>query len=111
MNSIQFVEIIRHALPGCDIEQLHIEQQVCRVKWAGDVFDISGGTLDGFPLWLVTTPCYQLNDATGKVLTMLDSMAEEFAAEPKPWADTDELIRRLRELAEEVNDDDTDEPV
>jgi len=106
MNSIQFVQIIRHALPGCHIEQLHIEQQVCRVKWAGAVFDISGGTLDGFPLWLVTTPCYQLNDSTGKVLTMLDSMAEEFATEPKPWADTDELIRRLRELTDEGGDDD-----
>ena len=110
MNSIQFVQIIRHALPGCHFEQLNLEQQACRVKWAGAVFDISSGTLDGFPLWLVTTPCYQLNDATGKVLTMLDSMSDEYVT-GKPWANTDEMIRRLRELAEEVNDDDTDEPV
>lgn len=105
MNSIQFVQIIRHALPGCHFEQLHIEQQACRVKWAGEVFDISGGTLDGFPLWLVTTPCYVLNDATGKVLTMLDSMSDEFVRATKPWADTDELIRRLRELQDEGGDD------
>lgn len=104
MNNVQFVRIIKHALPGCWIEQLHLEQQVCRVKWAGEVFDISGGTLDGFPLWLVTTPCYMLNDATGKVLEMLDSMSDEYVT-GKPWADTDELIRRLRELAEEVDDD------
>ena len=106
MNNVQFVRIIKHALPGCWIEQLHLEQQVCRVRWAGQVFDISGGTLDGFPLWLVTTPCYQLNDATSKVLTMLDSVSEEFVCEEKPWADTDELIRRLRELQEDLGDDD-----
>jgi hypothetical protein len=41
MNSVQFVQIIRHALPGCHIEQLYLEQQTCRVKWAGEVFDIS----------------------------------------------------------------------
>ena len=105
MNSVQFVQIIRHALPGCHFEQLHIEQQTCRVKWAGEVFDISGGTLDGFPLWLVTTPCYQLNDATGKVLEMLASMSDEYVT-GKPWADTDELIRRLRELQDEGEDDD-----
>ena len=106
MNSIEFVQIIRHGLPGCHIEQLNLGQQVCRVRWAGKLFDISGGMLDGYPLWLVTTPCCQLNDATGKVLTMLDSMSEEFAKEPKPWADTDELIRRLRELQDEGDDDD-----
>lgn len=106
MNSVQFVQIIRHALPGCWIEQLQIKQQVCRVRWGGQVFDISGGMLDGWPLFLVTTPTYTLNDATGKVLEMLDSMSEEFASEPKPWADTDELIRRLRELQEEEDDHD-----
>tara|TARA_R110000868_G_scaffold290945_5_gene551182 strand:+ start:2716 stop:3042 length:327 start_codon:yes stop_codon:yes gene_type:complete len=106
VNSVQFVQIIRHALPGCWIEQLQIKQQVCRVRWGGQVFDISGGMLDGWPLFLVTTPTYTLNDATGKVLEMLDSMSEEFASEPKPWADTDELIRRLRELQEEEDDHD-----
>ena len=106
MNSVQFVQIIRHALPGCWIEQLELKQHVCRVRWGGQVFDISGGMLDGFPLWLVTTPTYTLNDATGKVLEMLDSMSEEFASEPKPWADADELIRRLRELQEEEDDHD-----
>lgn len=106
MNSVQFVQIIRHALPGCWIEQLELKQQVCRVRWGGQLFDISGGMLDGFPLWLVTTPTYTLNDATSKVLEMLDSMSEEFASEPKPWADADELIRRLRELQEEEDDND-----
>ena len=57
-------------------------------------------------MWLVTTPTYTLNDATGKVLEMLDSMSEEFATEPKPWADADELIRRLRELRDEGGGDD-----
>jgi hypothetical protein len=106
VNSVQFVQLIRHALPGCWIEQLEPKQQVCRVRWGGQVFDISGGMLDGFPLWLVTTPTYTLNDATGKVLEMLDSMSEEFATEPKPWADADELIRRLRELRDEGGGDD-----
>jgi len=105
MTDVQFLTIIKHALPGCEIQQIHLEQQVCRVQWAGQVFDISGGTLDGFPLWLVTTPTYTLNDATGKVLTMLDSVSEEFVCEEKPWADTDELIRRLRELHEDMGDD------
>jgi hypothetical protein len=40
------------------------------------------------------------------VLEMLDSMSEEFATEPKPWADADELIRRLRELRDEGGGDD-----
>jgi hypothetical protein len=106
MNDLQFVQIIRHALPGCWIEQLQLEQQVCRVNWAGQKFDISGGTLDGFPLWLVTTPTYMLDESTSKVLQMLDSVSEEFTCEPKPWADTDELIRRLRELQNEEDDDD-----
>jgi len=105
MNGIQFIQIIRHGLPGCTITKLLLDQQTCRVKWAGDVFDISGGTLDGFPLWLVTTPCGHLNDATGKVLEMLDSMSDEYVT-GKPWADTDELIRRLRELQDEGEDDD-----
>jgi len=105
MNVIQFIQIIRHGLPGCTITKLLLDQQTCRVKWAGDVFDISGGTLDGFPLWLVTTPCGHLNDATGKVLEMLDSMSDEYVT-GKPWADTDELIRRLRELQDEGEDDD-----
>ena len=104
MNGIQFIQIIRHGLPGCTITKLLLDQQTCRVKWAGDVFDISGGTLDGFPLWLVTTPCGHLNDATGKVLEMLDSMSDEYVT-GKPWADTDELIRRLRELQDEGEDD------
>jgi len=105
MNGVQFIQIIRHGLPGCTITKLLLDQQTCRVKWGGEVFDISGGTLDGFPLWLVTTPCGHLNDATGKVLEMLDSMSDEFVT-GKPWADTDELIRRLRELQDEGGDDD-----
>jgi hypothetical protein len=105
MNGIQFIQIIRHGLPGCTITKLLLDEQTCRVKWAGDVFDISGGTLDGFPLWLVTTPYGHLNDATGKVLEMLDSMSDEYVT-GKPWADTDELIRRLRELQDEGEDDD-----
>ena len=104
MNGIQFIQIIRHGLPGCTITKLLLDQQTCRVKWGGEVFDISGGTLDGFPLWLVTTPYGHLNDATGKVLEMLDSMSDEFVT-GKPWADTDELIRRLRELQDEGGDD------
>lgn len=106
MNSVQFLKIIRHALPGCWIEQLELKQQVCRVRWGGQLFDISGVMLDGFPLWLVTSPSYTLNESTSKVLEMLDSMSEEFASEPKPWADADELIRRLRELQEEEDDND-----
>lgn len=105
MTDVQFITIIKHALPGCWIEQLHLEQQVCRVRYGGQLFDISGGQLDGWPLFLVTTPCCQLNDATSKVLTMLDSVSEEFVCEEKPWADTDELIRRLRELHEDLGDD------
>lgn len=105
MNGIKFVQIIRAALPGCWIEQLNIGQQVCRVIYGGQRFDISGGTLDGYPLWVVTTPEYTLNDATGKVLQMLDSMSEEFTDEVKPWATNEELIRRLRELGEELGDD------
>jgi hypothetical protein len=111
VNSIQFVEIIRHGLPGCDIEQLNLQTLAARVRYGGQRFDISGGMLDGYPLWLVTTPFFTVNDATGHVLTRLDSMTEELIKDEKPWADTDEMIRRLRELAEEVNDDDTDEPV
>jgi len=105
MNGMQFIQIIRHGLPGCTIMNLLLDQQTCRVKWGGEVFDISGGTLDGFPLWLVTTPYGHLNDATGKVLEMLDSMSDEYVT-GKPWADTDELIRRLRELQDEGEDDD-----
>jgi hypothetical protein len=104
MNGVQFIQIIRHGLPGCTITKLLLDQQTCRVKWAGEVFDISGGTLDGFPLWLVTTPYGHLNDSTGKVLEMLDSMSDEYVT-GKPWADTDELIRRLRELQDEGEDD------
>jgi len=104
MNGVQFIQIIRHGLPGCYIVLLYLDQQTCRVKWGGEVFDISGGTLDGFPLWLVTTPYGHLNDATGKVLEMLDSMSDEYVT-GKPWADTDELIRRLRELQDEGGDD------
>jgi len=105
MNGVQFIQIIRHGLPGCTITKLLLDQQTCRVKWTGEVFDISGGTLDGFPLWLVTTPYGHLNDATGKVLEMLDSMSDEYVT-GKPWADTDELIRRLRELQEEEDESD-----
>jgi hypothetical protein len=104
MNGVQFIQIIRHGLPGCYIVLLYLDQQTCRVKWGGEVFDISGGTLDGFPLWLVTTPYGHLNHATGKVLEMLDSMSDEYVT-GKPWADTDELIRRLRELQDEGGDD------
>lgn len=106
MNSIKFVQIIRAALPGSVIEQLHLEQQVCRVRYGGQVFDISGGELDGFPLWLVTTPEFVINDATGKVLDMLDSISEEFTDDVRPWATTEELIRRLRELHEGLGGDD-----
>ena len=104
MNSIKFVQIVRAALPGSVIEQLHLEQQVCRVRYGGQVFDISGGELDSWPLWMVTTPCCELNDSTGKVLAMLDSMSDEFMDEVRPWATTEELIRRLRELQQEDDD-------
>lgn len=107
MNGIQFVQMIRHGLPGCVIEQLSLDNLACRVRYGGQTFDISGGVLDGFPLWLVTTPHFQLNDATGHVLSRLDSISEEFVTEPKPWPDYDGLIKRLREIAEE----DGDEPV
>jgi len=105
MTDVQFITIIKHALPGCEIQQIHLEQQVCRVQWAGQQFDISGGTLDSWPLFLVTTPECTLNDSTGKVLEMLDSMADEFSNNVKPWATTEELIRRLRELHEDLGDD------
>ena len=108
MNAIQFVSIIRHGLPGCHFEQIKLRRLVARVRWAGQQFDISGGMLDGFPLWLVTTPCYTLNDATGKVLTMLDSMSDEWTREQRPWADVDEMIKRLRELGEEAEGEDYD---
>lgn len=111
MNAIQFVQIIRHGLPGCCIEELNLKTLAARVRYGGQRFDVSGGMLDGYPLWLVTTPHYTVNDATGKVLTMLDAMTDEMINDERPWKDTEDMIRRLRELAEEIENDDTDEPV
>jgi hypothetical protein len=65
------------------------------------VFDISGGVLDGFPCFVVMTPEQWMNKSTNAVLERLDSIADEAVQRPAPWADTSELMRRLRELTED----------
>jgi hypothetical protein len=42
-----------------------------------------------------------MNAATNAVLERLDSIADEAVQRPAPWADTSELMRRLRELTED----------
>lgn len=104
-----FLEIIKHGLPGCKFQQVYVDQLICRVKYGGHLFDIQGGNLDGYPLWLVTTPEFHLNKATNEVLCRLDSMTEEYLEQEKPWGSVDALIKRLQEMREDLADDDTDD--
>jgi hypothetical protein len=105
MTAAQFLSIVKHGLPGCRFEQIYIEQMVCRVIYGGQRFDISSGILDGYPLFVVTSPEGTFNDATGAVLSRLDSIAEEFIEQEKPWADYKTLLERLREISEGMNDE------
>jgi hypothetical protein len=106
MTPKHFLEIIKRGLPHCEVLQFVPANLVCRVKYGGRLYDISGGQIDGFPIFVVTTPEQWMDETTNAVLERLDSIAEEVTTEPRPWQDTAELLRRLRELAEEGEDDD-----
>jgi len=106
MTPKHLLEIIKRGLPHCEVLQFVPANLVCRVQYGGRLYDISGGQIDGFPIFVVTTPEQWMDETTNAVLERLDSMAEEVATEPRPWQDTAELLRRLRELAEEGGDDD-----
>lgn len=105
MTPKHFLEIVKRGLPHCDVMQFVPKQLACRVQYGGQLFDITGGQLDGFPIFVVTTPECHLDENTNAVLERLDSVAEEVTAMLRPWEDTAELMRRLRELAEEEDDD------
>jgi hypothetical protein len=105
MTPAQFIWSVKHGLPSCELMQIDIDCLYCRVRYGGQVFDISGGVLDGFPCFVVMTPEQWMNKSTNAVLERLDSIADEAVQRPAPWADTSELMRRLRELTE---DDDAD---
>lgn len=104
-----FLEIIEHGLPGSVVTQFIPSQLVARVEYGGGVFDVSGGELDGFPIWLVTTPEVHLNEQTNAVMEKLDSMSDELSPNSRTWelGDAPWLIKRMRELLQE----DCDEPV
>jgi hypothetical protein len=100
MTPAQFIYAVKHGLPHCELMQIDIDCLFCRVRYGGQVFDVSGGVLDGFPCFVVMTPEQWMNAATSAVLERLDSIADEAVQRPAPWADTSELMRRLRELSE-----------
>lgn len=107
MTPKHFLEIVKHGLPGSRVLQFVPSQLVARVQYGGQLFDVSGGELDGFPLWLVTTPETQLNEYTSAVMERLDSMSEELSPNSRTWdlEDVPGLIERLRELSDEEDDD------
>jgi hypothetical protein len=107
MTPAQFIWSVKHGLPSCEMMQIDIDCLYCRVRYGGQVFDISCGVLDGFPFYLVTTSEQWMNAATNAVLERLDSIADEAVQRPAPWADTSELMRRLRELIEEGGEDES----
>ena len=106
MTPAQFIYAVKHGLPHCELMQIDINCLFARVRYGGQVFDVTSGMLDGFPVFMVTTPEQWMNVMTNEVLKRLDSIADEAVERPAPWQDTAELLRRLRELAEEGGDDD-----
>lgn len=111
MTPKTFLEIIEHGLPGSTVTQFVPAQLVARIEYGGGIFDISGGELNGFPLWLVTSPDDLFNEQTNAVMERLDSISEEYTPMRRTWDldDVPGLIARLRELAEE--DDDAIDPI
>ena len=112
MTAAQFIWAIKHGLPHCELMQIDVDCLFCRVRYGRQVFDISGGVLDGFPCFVVMTPEQWMNKSTNAVLERLDSIADE-AVQRRTWNswDTSELIRKLRELREEEDGDEPVEPV
>lgn len=107
----QFLETIRHGLPGCEIDMFDSAAMCASVIWCGETFDISADEVDGFPVFLVTTGAWELNERTAKVLDCLDSVLPEVLQSRRPWPDYRSLLRRLRELADEGGDDESIDPV
>ena len=107
----QFLETIRHGLPGCEIDMFDSAAMCASVIWCGETFDISADEVDGFPVFLVTTGAWELNERTAKVLGCLDSVLPEVLQSRRPWPDYRSLLRRLRELADEGGDDESIDPV
>ena len=101
MTPAQFIYAVKHGLPHCELMQIDIDCLFCRVRYGGQVFDVTSGMFDGFPVFWVTTSEQWMNAATNAVLERLDSIADEAVQRPAPWADTSELMRRLRELSED----------
>jgi hypothetical protein len=101
----QFLEVIKFGLPGVEVLDFDHDAMCASVCWCGECFDIAATTLDSHPVLLVTTPAWEINEKTGKVLSLLDDMMTEVVGQ-RPWVDAKELLRRLRELAEEGEDDD-----
>lgn len=106
MSELLMLEIIRRALPGCQLYSFDDPSKTCRLIWAGQWFDITMCGVDDYPVWLVTDDNMAFNAHTAKALAMLDSVTEEIWIVGKPWVEVEQLIRRLRELQEEEDDND-----
>lgn len=106
ISAQQFLETIRLGLPKCEIDMFDAGAMCASVIWYGETFDISADQVDGFPVFLVTSGAWELNEKTSKVLACLDSVLGEVYGDQRPWADYKALIRRLRELRDQGDGDD-----
>lgn len=105
MTPTQMLEVIGRGLPGARLVEWYEQAMACRVMWTGHTLDISVCGIDGYPVFLVTTPGFQMNDVTAKALECLDSVVPEVVERRAPWPDIDAMIARLRELSEGDDDD------
>ena len=104
-DCIDMMAVIRFGLPGARIKRWHDAEMLAEIEWAGHHLGVSVCGIDGFPVLLVVTADFQMNEVTAKALEMLDSVMPEVVRERRPWPDLDSLRKRLKELMENDDDD------
>ena len=105
-DCLDLLIVIRFGLPGAELIRWHDKHMLAEVRWAGHHLGISICGIDGYPVLLVVTNNFEMNEVTAKALEMLDSVMPEVVRTPRPWPDLDSLRDRLRELQDEGGDDD-----
>jgi hypothetical protein len=105
MTPVQFLEMLRFGIPGYQIQAFSPECLSAKVKWCGEMMEVTAIDVDAYPVLIVTTPDLRLTERTTAVLGLLDSVLPEVMQRPSPWPDCQSLVERIRELAEEEDDD------
>jgi len=113
VTPVLFLYLIEHGLPGSSVTNFRPAQLSARVEYGGQFFEVTGGELDGFPLWLVTHPDATFSRDTNAVLERLDSFSDEVCDTARSWnlEDSAGLIARLKKLSQEGDSNEPTDPV